>query len=61
MRNVAASKKNVLNTAGRTSLHNHNLAIIAKAVITGSLPDPSRTYLAKITGLNRSTLSRLVE
>lgn len=61
MRNVAASKKNVLNTAGRTSLHNHNLAIIAKAVITGSLPDPSRAYLAKITGLNRSTLSRLVE
>lgn len=43
-----------------TSMRNHNLILIANTVATGNC-NYSRADLARITGLNRSTLTRLVD
>ena len=59
-RNVAASTATTLDAASGTTVRNHNLTMLANTVVTGSR-HPSRADLARMTGLNRSTMTRLVE
>lgn len=59
-RNVAAGTATTLDAARGTTVRNHNLTMLANTVVTGSR-HPSRTDLARMTGLNRSTMTRLVE
>lgn len=59
-RNVAAGTATTLDAASGTTVRNHNLTMLANTVVTGSR-HPSRADLARMTGLNRSTMTRLVE
>ena len=59
-RNVAAGTATPLDAASGTTVRNHNLTMLANTVVTGSR-HPSRADLARMTGLNRSTMTRLVE
>ncbi|MBW3081346.1 ROK family protein [Bifidobacterium saguinibicoloris] len=59
-RNVAVGTNGALDAARGVTVRNHNLSMIANAVVTGAT-HPSRADLARMTGLNRSTMTRLVE
>lgn len=59
-RSAAAGQNTALDAARGVTVRNHNLAMIANAVVTGA-HHPSRADLARMTGLNRSTMTRLVE